>query len=95
MSSPGEPVRGTIDDPPYERERDQSSVGGKLAAVAGVILSVIYLANLTAGFVELPDNLPIIGNLDEVFFSGLLIASLHKLGIRIVPNVPSLRPRKP
>lgn len=67
-----------------------ASRGERLTAMAGVAVSVIYLLNLSAGFVELPDNLPIIGNLDEVFFSGLLFASLAKLGIRLpwTPRAP-------
>lgn len=59
----------------------------KLAALGGVVVSCIYLANIGAGFLfELPDALPIIGNLDEVFFSGVLIASLNHLGIPLIPN---------
>lgn len=60
-------------------------------AVAGAAVSVLYLLNLSAGFLELPDNLPLVGNLDEVFFSGLLFASLAKLGVHL-PWTP--RPRK-
>ncbi len=52
-------------------------------AVIGLIVSVLYLANLSAGFIEIPDNLPVIGNLDEVFFSGVLFASLAQLGFEI------------
>ena len=52
-------------------------------ALAGVAVSVLYLANLTFGVIEIPDNLPLVGNLDEVFFSGLLFASLSRLGIRL------------
>ncbi len=52
-------------------------------AVIGLIVSVIYLANLSAGFIEIPDNLPVVGNLDEVFFSGILFASLAQLGYEI------------
>jgi hypothetical protein len=52
-------------------------------AIVGVIVSVLYLSNLTMGIYEIPDNLPLIGNLDEVFFSGILFASLARLGIRL------------
>jgi hypothetical protein len=69
----------------------RSTVAGKLVAVAGVVISCLYLANLGAGvFPELPDNIPGIGNLDEVFFTTVLLASLAKLGISVVPN---LKPR--
>lgn len=68
------------------------TLSGKLLALLGVLLSCAYLANLGAGvFPELPDNLPGIGNLDEVFFSGLLIVSLHKLGIQAIPGLANNR----
>ncbi len=38
-----------------------------------------------------PDFFPGVGNLDEVFFSGLLIISMHKLGIPIIPGLTSPR----
>jgi len=52
-------------------------------AVFGLLLSVAYLSNITMGLIEIPDNLPLIGNLDEVFFSGVLFASLARLGINL------------
>jgi hypothetical protein len=62
---------------------DGSGRSSGCLAVVGLIVSVLYLSNLSMGIVELPDNLPLIGNLDEVFFSGILFASLARLGIRI------------
>lgn len=40
------------------------------------LVSFVYLLNFTFGVVELPDNLPIVGNMDEaaaalLFFSGM------------------------
>ena len=61
-------------------KNDHSFATGFMAVI-GVIVSVLYLANLTFGILEIPDNLPIIGNLDEVFFSGILFASLARFGI--------------
>lgn len=55
----------------------------KEMALLGVFISLLYLANLTFGIIEIPDNLPIIGNIDEVFFSGVLFASLSQLGIKL------------
>jgi hypothetical protein len=55
----------------------------KEMAFIGVLISLLYLANLTFGIIEVPDNLPIIGNIDEVFFSGVLFASLSQLGIKL------------
>ncbi len=43
------------------------------------IVSILYLLNFTVGIYEVPDNLPIIGNLDEFAASGLLIYSLQAL----------------
>ncbi|MDX1947963.1 MAG: hypothetical protein SFU86_21370 [Pirellulaceae bacterium] len=67
----------------------KSSLAGKALALVGVVVSCVYLANLGAGiFPELPDNIPGIGNLDEVFFSGLLFVCLGKLGISMLPGLP-------
>jgi hypothetical protein len=63
------------------------SFAGKLLALLGVIASCAYLANLGAGVLgEIPDIIPGAGNLDEVFFSALLILCLHYLGIHIIPG---------
>ncbi|MCY4023365.1 MAG: DUF1232 domain-containing protein [Anaerolineaceae bacterium] len=52
-----------------------------LALFAGA-LAALYLVNPTAGFLELlPDNLPLIGNLDEAGASLLLINVLAFYGI--------------
>jgi hypothetical protein len=70
-----------------------STLGGKLVALGGVVIACAYLANIGAGFVgEIPDIIPGLGNLDEVFFSGLLIVSMHKLGIPLIPGLTSMRP---
>ena len=69
---------------------------GKLLALGGVLLSCAYLGNLGWGAIgEIPDFLPGVGNLDEVFFSGLLIVSLHKLGIQVIPGLANSRPQPP
>jgi hypothetical protein len=66
----------------------RSTLTGKLVAVAGVVVSCLYLSNIGVGVFEfIPDVLPGVGNLDEVFFSGVLIASLHKLGISLLPGL--------
>jgi hypothetical protein len=68
----------------------RSTVAGKLVAIAGVVISCLYLANLGSGFLlEIPDVIPGLGNLDEVFFTTVLLASLAKLGISVVPNLKS------
>ena len=46
------------------------------------IVAFIYLLNPTAGFFEfIPDNIPVIGNIDEAGATALLIASLGYFGI--------------
>jgi hypothetical protein len=65
---------------------------GKLMAIAGVLVSLLFLANLTMGGIiplEIPDAIPVIGNLDEVFFTGVLLASLSYLGLPLIPNFRS------
>jgi hypothetical protein len=63
----------------------------RLAALVGIVISLLYLSNLGVGLVELlPDNVPLVGNLDEAFFTVLLLACLRKLGINLLPH---LRPR--
>ncbi len=46
------------------------------------VLSFLYLINPTAGFFELlPDNIPLVGNLDEVTATTLLLAVLSYFGV--------------
>ena len=48
------------------------------------LLSVIYLLNPTAGFFELiPDNIPLIGNLDEAAAMTLLLMCLRYFGYNL------------
>ncbi len=52
-----------------------------LVALIGII-SLLYLFNPGMGFLELiPDNMPIIGNLDEAGAAILLIAALKYFGV--------------
>jgi hypothetical protein len=54
-----------------------------LVAIIG-ILSFMYLFNPGLGIFELiPDNIPIIGNLDEVTATYLLVSSLAYFGLDI------------
>ncbi len=53
----------------------------KLWHVLVGIVALIYLLNPSAGFFELiPDNFPIIGNLDEVGAAIVLLAVLRSFG---------------
>ena len=64
----------------------QRSCLGVSVALLGTGLAGLFLSNLTFGFVEIPDNLPFVGNLDEVVASAILFSCLSYLGINIVPS---------
>jgi uncharacterized membrane protein YkvA (DUF1232 family) len=52
-----------------------------LVAVAG-LLSLVYLVNPGAGVFELiPDNIPIVGNLDEAVACAIILAAFRYYGI--------------
>ncbi|MBK8341430.1 MAG: DUF1232 domain-containing protein [Flavobacteriales bacterium] len=52
-----------------------------LIALAG-LLAFIYLLNPTLGIFELvPDNIPLIGNVDEVTASTVLLSALRHFGL--------------
>ncbi len=54
----------------------------KILIITTGVLSALYLINPTAGLFELiPDNLPMIGNIDEATATTLLLASLSYFGI--------------
>ena len=42
-------------------------------------VSIVYLLNFTLGIYEIPDNLPIIGHIDEFAASALLIYALQTI----------------
>ena len=62
---------------------------GILLALAGTTVSSVFLANLTFGIVEIPDNFPLVGNLDEVVVSAILFSCLNYLGINLIPGTRS------
>lgn len=71
--------------PPAEpiREEKRGIVNTVIVGAIGVI-SAIYLFNPTAGFLELiPDNIPIVGNLDEAAAAAFLISALAYFGVDI------------
>lgn len=69
-----EEFRGQEEEP---RSLFTSILVGALGA-----FSAVYLFNPGAGFLELiPDNIPVIGNLDEAAAAGLLISCLAYFGV--------------
>ncbi|TLD69689.1 DUF1232 domain-containing protein [Phragmitibacter flavus] len=68
-----------------------SGVKAKVFAALGAVFCAVYLLNPGAGFIELiPDNVPLIGNIDEAAVTGLLIYCLSILGVKL----PGARARK-
>lgn len=64
--------------------RRKKSCFGTVLAVLGLCVSAFWLLNMSAGiFFEIPDNLPLVGNLDEAFFTMVFLASLSYLGIEL------------
>jgi len=62
------------------------------------LLSVAYLANIGAGVIELiPDNIPVIGNLDEAGATLLLLNCLAYFGFNLhgIPGVGKYDKRRP
>ena len=56
----------------------------KLIAIFFAAASVAYILNPTAGVFEgIPDNLPLVGNLDEAAAVAILIACLRYLGFDV------------
>ncbi len=54
--------------------------------ITAMIVAIIYLINPTAGILEfIPDNLPIVGNLDEAAALYILFSGLRFYGINL-PN---------
>ncbi len=67
-----------------KRYRSRTSCLGSICAFIGIGVSLLWLLNPQMGiFLEIPDNLPIVGNLDEAFFTLLLVASLSYFGVEI------------
>lgn len=59
-----------------------------LMSIFGAIIGVIYLINPTAGIIEIiPDNIPYIGNLDEVGAVLLILACLRRFNIDIFKSL--------
>jgi len=58
----------------------------RLAVVA--VLCVLYLPNLSGGWIEIPDCLPVVGNLDEVAATALLMRSLGSMASTPASRTP-------
>lgn len=66
----------------HERSPDGLVLIKHVAVLLAGILGVIYLFNPTAGVFEIiPDNFPLIGNLDEVAACALVLAAFRYFGV--------------
>jgi Protein of unknown function (DUF1232) len=87
MSGPERESNNPYESPRRQLGRDASNappsgsiVKSIIAAIVGIVCA-IYLINPTLGVFELiPDNLPVVGNLDEATATALLLSSLAYFG---------------
>ena len=90
QTSSEEPPREPTKKPTKEPTKEPTSRLKKVIAVLVACVSALYLINPTLGLFELlPDALPLIGNLDEAFFTLALVSALGALGLEL----PFLRRR--
>lgn len=87
---PREPTKKPTSQPTNKPTNQPTSRLKKVVAVLVACVSALYLINPTLGLFELlPDALPLIGNLDEAFFTLALVSALGALGLEL----PFLRRR--
>jgi len=56
----------------------------KIVAWSTIAAGAVYMINPTAGIFELlPDNLPVVGNLDEAAVVFIMFAAMRYLGLRL------------
>lgn len=65
----------TSHDPP-------PGLGRKAIAVVGLAASTMFLANIPGLPPEIPDLLPVVGNLDELLASAVFLWSAKTLGLK-------------
>lgn len=83
---PGEDVEVLLDDRPAPTVAParQGNFFQKTIVLAITALAALYLANPTAGILELiPDITPVLGNLDEATAMALLISGLSYFGVNV------------
>ena len=87
---PGKPGRQAIEvitmDNVVGTEAAMATGGQRVKMIIVALLCVIYLLNLTGGWLEIPDCLPIVGNLDEVAATVVLMRCLQRLGFDAMPS---------
>ena len=59
----------------------------KIMALASIVVGTVYILNPTMGLFELlPDNLPIVGNLDEAAAVYLILGGLRYFGLDLIKS---------
>ena len=87
------PTANPLPDPPLTPSH--RTPAKTLGAIVLGGLSLVYLLNPTAGFLELiPDNIPVIGNLDEVAATVLLLNCLAYFGLDLTHLVSGMKRRE-
>lgn len=77
--NPYQPIKAEI---VTEKESGRPDPATVLMSIAIALLCAIYIVNPGAGFLEfIPDNLPIVGNLDEATATAGLLYALSNLGL--------------
>ena len=67
--------------PPVAEDPKRTGCIGSMMAVMGFLTGSLYILNPTGGFIEfIPDNLPLVGNLDEAGATTIVVLSLQYLG---------------
>lgn len=60
------------------------------------LIAFVYLLNPTFGMIELiPDNLPIIGNLDEAGATAIVMYAFRHFGIDFLSMIDAVRGQRP
>lgn len=83
---PGEDVEVLLDDRPVQvpTPARQGNVFQKAIVLLITAVAALYLANPTAGLLEIiPDVTPVLGNLDEATAMALLISGLSYFGVNV------------
>ena len=73
------PIKAEIVDEQKSARPDPTTI---FLNIGIAILCAIYILNPTAGFLEfIPDNLPVVGNIDEASATAGLLYALSNLGL--------------
>lgn len=73
-------VQPPVPSVPQEDPKRAGCIGSIISAM-GFFLGSLYILNPTGGVIELiPDNIPLIGNLDEAGATTIVVLSLQYLG---------------